>query len=520
MSLEALRAKISARLDRFSYTALPTNKSKSASESPSLALIPSASSTLALRDTLWRKPRFARLFVYTAVGLSVLIGIAVYSSSHELLRKVARPRPQHNPLSKEEYIEAILRNPVEGVLDPEPISRKCNETQFQEGLVWHCDTVVGGIGNVGNMWLNCVRYAIEAGATTLILPTLGARSDNLVDLGNKDNAVDLSVLFDVDYFLDAWQQVCPQMRAVVNDTDITNLPGSTSHRSPHLQPANVKAFPMRKYLLVDPAGWREAFDSWLGGIIKQGPPMTAEAPVRVWQNMVLAQWNREASSNTPAFGNAFPRLFQFPETTRRLAASVLWNMEPEVGRPVISDSLRSSTTVSSTIEKTNHLTPGRLAPDAYMGVHMRVAADAATAGWPGYEAQAPFFIAEAQRRNLSTIYLATGSQVHRDRFRADAAAAGLQVLTKEDLVNEEERATLQTLIWDQQALVDFDVLVHSSFFYGFVRSSFSWAIALRRGTLPEAGPSQVTDELGDEYRDNLSAVVGRHPNINPEGMWP
>lgn len=28
---------------------------------------------------------------------------------------------------------------------------------------------------------------------------------------------------------------------------------------------------------------------------------------------------------------------------------------------------------------------------------MRAAADAAAAGWPGYEAQAPFYLAEAKR---------------------------------------------------------------------------------------------------------------------------
>lgn len=66
-------------------------------------------------------------------------------------------------ISKDDFIAAILRDPVEGLLDPEPIRNMCDEVKYQEGLVWHCDTIVGGIGNVGNMWLNCVRYAIEAG---------------------------------------------------------------------------------------------------------------------------------------------------------------------------------------------------------------------------------------------------------------------------------------------------------------------------------------------------------------------
>jgi hypothetical protein len=149
---------------------------------------------------------------------------------------------------------------------------------------------------------------------------------------------------------------------------------------------------------------------------------------------------------------------------------------------------------------------------------LRVAEDAAAAGWPGYEAQAPFYLAEAKRLNLTTIYLATGSPEHRDLFRADAAREGITVIVKEDLLGGAELAELQSLTWDQQALVDFDVLMHSTWFCGFVRSSFSWSLALRRGTLPEAGIEWQTE--GDEYRDNLSAIVGRFPNVNPEGFWP
>ena len=66
-------------------------------------------------------------------------------------------------MTKEEYLDAFLRSPIEGLLDPLPIRKMCDATKFQPGLVWHCELVNGGIGNVGNMWLNCLRYAVEAG---------------------------------------------------------------------------------------------------------------------------------------------------------------------------------------------------------------------------------------------------------------------------------------------------------------------------------------------------------------------
>ena len=349
----------------------------------------------------------------------------------------------------------------------------------------------------------------------MILPRLGTRADNLVDLGGEDKSVELSYLFDVTYFLDSWKLACPQIRAVVSDSEVPNLPPSGS--SPHLAPSSVKSFEMRKYLIVDPTGWREAFDAWMG---KKAvfDTMSAEKPVRVWQDLVLAQWNREA--HPVEFANSFPRLFRYPVQTRRLAASALWSLEKKLGRPVVADAIVLSSGPSSS-SKVNSLSSHRLAPHSFLGAHMRVAADAAAAGWPGYEAQAPFYIAEAKRLNLTTIYLATGSPEHYKKFQEDAAREGLSVFVKEDLLDEEELVELQNLTWDQQALVDFDVLMHSTWFYGFVRSSFSWSLALRRGTLPEAGISQAPEKMSkDEYRDNLSAIVGRYDNINPEGLWP
>ncbi|EPE02836.1 alternative oxidase [Ophiostoma piceae UAMH 11346] len=500
-----LRATLAGLVDRFSYTALPADP---ASPQPSSSTLPTHILLKRLHDAV--RSRFVRLLLFTALALCILGGIFYRNGP-----------VQPSPVPNEDFIAAVLRSPVEGLLDPEPIQYMCAASKLQDGLVWHCDTVVGGIGNVGNMWLNCMRYAIEAGATAVILPRLGARATDLINLGSSDNSVDLSELFDVDYFLHAWARVCPQMHAYASEADFASqLKAASRHEllSSHLaQPAAVAQFEMHKYLLVNPTGWRAAFDGWLAEQVDVAA-MSAATPVRVRQGMVLAQWNREAAINLvngTAFGTAFPRLFQFPAATRRLAAVSLWHLAEALQRPVVADSV-----LHSEPELTNHLTSGRILGNAYMGVHMRVAADAAKVGWPGYEVQAPFFIAEAVRRNLSTVYLATGSDEHRSMFRHDAAAAGLTVFTKGDLLAGSDLMTLQKMTWDQQALVDFDVLMHSSFCYGFVRSSFSWALALRRGTLPEAGPSQVTPELGDEYRDELSAVVGRHENINPEGMWP
>lgn len=322
----------------------------------------------------------------------------------------------------------------------------------------------------------------------------------------------MSYLLDADYFLESWKLACPQMRAMVSN------PAGPEDTSPKagLSPSRVKSFEMRKYLIVDPTGWREAFDAWMAknDVFKN---MSAENPVRVWQNLAFAQWNR--LTHSPEFGNSFPRLFRHLPQARRLAASVLWSLEKKMGRPAVSDNILFSPEVPSNQSIVNSLGPNRLASGGFLGAHLRVAADAAAAHWPGYDAQAPFYIREAKARNLTDIYLATGSAENRETFRQDAAREGLEVHVKEDMLDEEELVELGKMTWDQQALVDFEVLMHSAMFYGFVRSSYSWALALRRGTLPEAGtPEWSKDE--HEYRDNLSAIAGRYGSINPEGLWP
>lgn len=313
------------------------------------------------------------------------------------------------------------------------------------------------------------------------------------------------------YFLDTWKEVCPQIRAVASESEVINLPSD----SLHLNPVNVGHFEMRKYLIVDPTGWREAFDSWLAKNVAV-TTMSAQNPVRVSQNMMLGQWNRE--KHPLEFARSFPRLFRSPVQTRRLAASALWGLEKTLRHPVVADALLYPSASPSSSSVVNSLGPNRLTPNGFFGAHLRVAADAANAHWPGYESQAPFYIAEATRLNLTTIYLATGSAEHRERFLADAAQKGIRVLVKEDLLGEEEVVELHSLTWDQQALVDFDILMHSTWFYGFVRSTFSWGLAMRRGTLPDAGKFTTTND--DEYRDSLSAIVGKFDQVNPEGLWP
>jgi hypothetical protein len=110
--------------------------------------------------------RLKKPLTYAAVVLLLLVAVAVYtqySNGASGTSSTAGSKLIRAGISKQDYVDAVLRAPIEGVFDPDPIRRTCESTKFQEGLVWHCVAVVGGIGNVGNEVLNCARYAIEAG---------------------------------------------------------------------------------------------------------------------------------------------------------------------------------------------------------------------------------------------------------------------------------------------------------------------------------------------------------------------
>ena len=52
---------------------------------------------------------------------------------------------------------------IDGSFDQRPLHRICAGTKWRPGLIFECQASYGGIGNVRNTVLTCVRYAIEAG---------------------------------------------------------------------------------------------------------------------------------------------------------------------------------------------------------------------------------------------------------------------------------------------------------------------------------------------------------------------
>lgn len=102
----------------------------------------------------------------------------------------------------------------------------------------------------------------------------------------------------------------------------------------------------------------------------------------------------------------------------------------------------------------------------------------------------------------------------------------MAVVTKYDLLRGLDLEQLSNLTWDQQALVDYLVLLRSSYFMGMAESSFAWAIAVKRRVTSKTGSCGFRKGLYSGYLwnaalwDEFSNVMGPHPFGWEINMWP
>ena len=122
-----------------------------------------------------------------------------------------------------------------------------------------------------------------------------------------------------------------------------------------------------------------------------------------------------------------------------------------------------------------------LATAGYFGVYLRTDGDAAAVGWAGYDQQASACLEGANRTNSTLIYAVSGNPEHLVRPTSEAMEQhGITAMTKSKLLRGEDLEELEAMSWDQQALVDYEVMLKSSFFAGLQQSGFSYNIAVRR----------------------------------------
>lgn len=391
-----------------------------------------------------------------------------------------------------------------------PLARICAETvSWTPGLVFVCDNNSGGIGNIRNFILTCVRYAIEAGATGLTLPTIQTRSpDKLADLfvGQKQP---LSYFFDESHFRASLHVACPQLTIYDGLEDVPGL---------QQVPAGAGAFDKAR------AGMPEAITPKSFGLRGGCDPRDLDrhadrfgARLRAW----LAE--KHERLGLPAVAATSPKAVRFSWGVQWTYP--VWRDGPELAA-TFGGLLRFRDDILAlgmeTAAAMGRLAGGDEGKAGFVGMHLRTENDALS-GWPGFDEQSSAYLGRAAVMYSSSrrfAYLATGNATEAARL-AELAWEGqqLRVLTKRELLahevvgDSELLARLDALSWDQQALVDFVVLLTADYFWGVSPSSFSMNVALKRH-LREEGIYTRPWRVGSEAGDGRSWLVGRY-----DGYW-
>lgn len=176
--------------------------------------------------------------------------------------------PSYTPLNPYTDTAESFQEAAVDIFDVEPfdaeaIQSVCSKAIWNPGLVFTCDKSGGGIGNLRNSILICVRYAIEAGGA-LVIPRMRVRNSTDIRLIWNEERADLDYMFDKPHFIASLQKSCPEL--LLYDT----IPGIKNYESRQMkdpisfQPESLfkGAFRLKSEHVKE---WRLKFDDWLHG---------------------------------------------------------------------------------------------------------------------------------------------------------------------------------------------------------------------------------------------------------------
>ncbi|CAG8961334.1 hypothetical protein HYFRA_00013795 [Hymenoscyphus fraxineus] len=377
-----------------------------------------------------------------------------------------------------------------------PLERLCKETVWVEGLVFVCDNNSGGIGNIRNFILTCIRYAIDSGATGMIMPQIQRRSEE--DLANLFNTgfQPFTYFFDDQHFISSMTTFCPQIKIFPSKKEIPHT--AAIDEIAEFYPKDLGDLDgcdgrgVNRHL----DQFRGKFDQWR---LDNNHNSSWDRPTTVrFRWATFFEW--PIYRDGPEFAATFGDLLRINKDVEAIAIKVLKELSRFAG-----------------VEPS----PTKLSAP-YLGVHLRTESDA-LGFWPDYEVQSEGYLKEAEHRNLKHAYLACGNASEGHRFAEKAMdRLQLRVTSKLDLLKGQDLAKLQALSWDQQALVDYLVLTKSTHFTGCSFSSFTMNISFKRHLMTGGIHSRPWKSPGDAF----STLVGRFESwygdwmFMYECMWP
>ncbi|WQF78114.1 Putative GDP-fucose protein O-fucosyltransferase [Colletotrichum destructivum] len=403
-------------------------------------------------------------------------------------------RPFRN--QRELFIKDFLEHEIDGRFDGAAIESLCASKKWTPGLIMSCDAVPGGIGDVRNAHLHCLRFAIEAGAA-LILPEIIPRSEDDIKSINGRPSVHLDYYFDMDHLRDVLTTYCPQMKVYESMDDLYNVPEAVSGLQFSIGDTNDKW--LYGNVMAEPENWHQQFHKFLD---EKVPVKERTNPFRV--HLQRTQWMWPTAKDTAPVASSFGRMLRIRPDARRLAASALFTLGSRF--------------------RLNLDPRTRYHPASFVGVHLRTEENVDDK-YPDYTTQAANYFHCLSESQSHIAFLATGAtQDNITAFVDRAADFNVTVVTKLDILDVEEKATLGKLSWDQQGLVDYEIMLRAGLVAGVSASGFAWNLALRRsyafGEGPRKSPSSTAETIA--WKDDYTILYGKHDNAfgMKSTIWP
>lgn len=128
------------------------------------------------------RPFIRPIAVFLAIS-GILFLVAMYHSEPSFAEEVILPeeiavQKGVDINQKGQFVQAILDNEIDGDFDPKAFRKLCASKKWNEQLIFVCGAPQGGLGNIRNVFLTCVRYAIEAGGWSFVSSISMAAVDN------------------------------------------------------------------------------------------------------------------------------------------------------------------------------------------------------------------------------------------------------------------------------------------------------------------------------------------------------
>jgi hypothetical protein len=309
-------------------------------------------------------------------------------------------------------------------------------------------------------------------------------------------------MFDSEHLKHTLATQCPQMKVYSTISELADVPSM-------LQPLDFKITDVVKDLKN---GVLQRPDEFAGKLRKyideKSPEDKRHKPLRV-RLMTIPPLFPVYHDNM-ATAKAFGALIRVRPDIRRLAASALYKMSKQFNMDL---SARHG-----------------LNERGFVGVHLRIEKDSKDRKFPDYNAQSADALEYLSKAKLGVAYVATGGpRSNVEDFARRAQEKGISVVTKEMLLEGDELEQLSRLTYDQQALLDYEIMKRAARLVGRSQSFLSWDLAIVRSMAYGGGKTALqTWNLmnlfnGIKWQDKYTTLYGdmeMDRSARLETTWP